>query len=51
MVEIQKMMNDVRDNISATMGKGNDISAAMTEVAQINEHVDGLVSKAESMLE
>lgn len=51
MVEIQKMMNDVRDNISATMGKGNDISAAMTEVAEINEHVDGLVSKAESMLE
>lgn len=51
MVEIQKMMNDVRDNISATMGKGNDISSAMTEVAEINEHVDGLVSKAESMLE
>lgn len=51
MVEIQKMMNDVRDNISATMGKGSDISAAMTEVAEINEHVDGLVSKAESMLE
>lgn len=51
MVEIQKMMNDVRDNISATMGKGNDISSAMTEVAEINKHVDGLVSKAESMLE
>ncbi|MBD5130410.1 MAG: 4Fe-4S dicluster domain-containing protein [Ruminococcaceae bacterium] len=51
MNEIQKMMNDVRDNISVTMGKGNDISAAMTEVADINNHVDGLVSKAESMLE
>lgn len=51
MIEIQKMMNDVRDNISATMGKGNDISAAMTEVADINEHVDGLVAKAESMLD
>ncbi|MCM1165058.1 MAG: methyl-accepting chemotaxis protein [Lachnospiraceae bacterium] len=51
MTEIQQMMNEVRDNISATMGKGNDISAAMTEVANINEHVDGLVSKAESMLE
>lgn len=50
MIEIQKMMNDVRDNISATMGKGNDISSAMTEVAEINKHVDGLVSKAESML-
>lgn len=50
MIEIQKMMNDVRDNISATMGKGNDISAAMTEVSEINDHVDGLVSKAESML-
>lgn len=51
MVDIQKMMNDVRDNISATMGKGNDISAAMAEVSEINDHVDGLVSKAESMLE
>lgn len=51
MVEIQKMMNDVRDNISATMGKGNDISSAMTEVSEINKHVDGLVSKAESMLD
>lgn len=51
MNEIQKMMNDVRDNISMTMGKGNDISAAMTEVSEINNHVDGLVSKAESMLE
>lgn len=51
MIEIQKMMNDVRDNISATMGKGNDISAAMTEVSNINEHVDGLVAKAESMLD
>ncbi len=51
MIEIQKMMNDVRDNISATMGKGNDISSAMTEVAEINKHVDGLVSKAESMLD
>lgn len=51
MLQIQKMMNDVRDNISATIGKGNDISAAMNEVSEINEHVDGLVSKAESMLD
>lgn len=51
MIEIQKMMNDVRDNISATMGKGNDISTAMTEVTEINQRVDGLVTKAESMLE
>lgn len=51
MVEIQKMMNDVRDNISATMGKGSDISEAMNAVSEINDHVDGLVSKAESMLE
>lgn len=51
MIEIQKMMNDVRDNISATMGKGNDISSAMTEVTEINERVDGLVTKAESILE
>lgn len=51
MVEIQKMMNDVRDNISVTMGKGSDISEAMNAVSEINDHVDGLVSKAESMLE
>ncbi len=51
MIEIQKMMNDVRDNISATKGKGNDISTAMTEVTEINNRVDGLVAKAESMLE
>lgn len=51
MIEIQKMMNDVRDNISATKGKGNDISSAMTEVTEINNRVDGLVAKAESMLE
>lgn len=51
MIEIQKMMNDVRDNISATMGKGNDISTAMTEVTEINQRVDGLVTKAESMME
>lgn len=51
MNEIQEMMNAVRDNISVTMGKGNDISSAMTKVAEINQRVDGLVAKAESMLE
>lgn len=51
MLEILDMMNSIRDNISATMGKGNDISSAMSEVTDINQHVEGLVSKAENMLQ
>ncbi|MDE7230034.1 MAG: 4Fe-4S binding protein [Oscillospiraceae bacterium] len=50
MLEILDMMKSIRDNINATMGKGNDISTAMNEVTDINQHVEGLVSKAESML-
>ena len=51
MTEIQSMMNGVCDNISETMSKGSDISTAMTEVTDINKHVEGLVTKAESMLD
>lgn len=51
MAEIGQMMNEVRDNIADTMSKGNDISSAMTEVSDINRHVEGLVTKAESMLD
>lgn len=51
MAEIQSMMNEVCDNISVTMSKGSDISGAMAEVSDINRHVEGLVTKAESMLE
>ena len=51
MLEILDMMNSIRDNINATIGKGNDISTAMNEVTDINQHVEGLVSKAESMLQ
>ena len=51
MLEILDMMKSIRDNITATMGKGNDISTAMNEVTDINQHVEGLVSKAESMLQ
>lgn len=51
MAEIGQMMNDVRDNISDTMGKGNDISGAMAEVSDINKHVENLVTKAEGLLE
>lgn len=50
MAKIEDMMNKVRDNISVTLDKGNSINSAMTEVSDINRHVDGLVSKAESML-
>lgn len=51
MTEIQSMMNTVCDNISVTMSKGSDISGAMSEVSDINRHVEGLVTKAESMLD
>lgn len=51
MAEIGNMMNEVRDNIASTMSKGNDISGAMTEVSDINRHVEGLVTKAEGLLE
>lgn len=51
MAEIGQMMSEVRDNITDTMSKGSDISGAMSEVADINKHVEGLVTKAESMLE
>ena len=51
MNEIQNMMNGVCDNISETMSKGNDISGAMAEVTDINKHVEGLVTKAEGMLD
>lgn len=50
MGEIQQKMNDIQDNITATMGKGNDISGSMGNVTEINERVEGLVAKAESLL-
>ncbi len=50
MERIEEMMNEVRDNISVTLDKGNSINSAMTEVSDINRHVDGLVAKAENML-
>lgn len=51
MNEIQVKMNEIQDNITATMGKGNDISGSMESVTNINDRVEGLVAKAESMLE
>ena len=51
MSEIQSMMDGVCDNIAATKSKGSDISGAMAEVTDINRHVEGLVTKAESMLD
>lgn len=50
MGEIQQKMNEIQDNITATMGKGNDISGSMGNVTEINERVEGLVAKAESLL-
>lgn len=51
MNEIQNKMNEIQDNITATMGKGSDISGSMESVTDINERVEGLVAKAESLLQ
>lgn len=51
MNEIQNKMNEIKDNVTATMGKGSDISGSMENVTDINEHVEGLVAKAESLLQ
>ncbi len=51
MNEIRQRMTQVSDNITTTLGKGNDINNSMSDVADINNRVETLVSKAESMLE
>lgn len=51
MDEIRKKMTQVSDNITTTLDKGNDINNSMSGVADINNRVETLVSKAESMLE
>lgn len=51
MDEVRKRMTQVSDNINTTLGKGNDINNSMSDVADINNRVETLVSKAESMLE
>ena len=51
MDEIRQKMTQVSDNITTTLGKGNDINNSMSDVADINNRVETLVSKAESMLE
>lgn len=51
MDEVRHKMTQVSDNINTTLGKGNDINNSMSDVADINNRVETLVSKAESMLE
>lgn len=50
MEQIRDMMNNVRGNIAETMNKGNDIGESMSAVTDINNRVDGLVTKAENIL-
>ena len=50
MESIRNMMNAVRENISKTMSKGTDIGNSMSAVTDINTRVDGLVTKAENIL-
>ena len=51
MDEIRQMMARVSDNITTTLDKGNDINNSMSKVADINNRVEGLVSKVESLLD
>lgn len=51
MDEIRQMMTRVSDNITTTLDKGNDINNSMSKVADINDRVEGLVSKVESLLD
>ena len=51
MDEIRQMMARVSDNITTTLEKGNDINNSMGKVADINNRVEGLVSKVESLLD
>lgn len=51
MDEIRQMMTRVSDNITTTLDKGNDINNSMGKVADINDRVEGLVSKVESLLD
>lgn len=51
MDEIRQMMTRVSDNITTTLDKGNDINNSMSKVADINDRVEGLVSRVESLLD
>ena len=51
MDEIRQMMTRVSDNITTTLDKGNDINNSMSKVADINNRVEGLVSRVESLLD
>ena len=51
MDEIRHMMTRVSENITTTLEKGNDINNSMGKVADINNRVEGLVSKVESLLD
>ena len=51
MDEIRQMMARVSDNITTTLDKGNDINNSMSKVADINNRVEGLVSRVESLLD
>lgn len=51
MDEIRHMMARVSENITTTLEKGNDINNSMGKVADINNRVEGLVSKVESLLD
>ena len=51
MDEIRNMMARVSDNITTTLDKGKDINNSMSKVSDINNRVEGLVSKVESLLD
>ena len=50
MQNILEMVNNMQRNITKTLGRGEDISSAMGDVTYITKRIDGLVAKADEVL-
>ena len=50
MQNILEMVNNMQRNITKTLGRGEDISSAMGDVTDITKRIDGLVAKADEVL-
>ena len=50
MQSILEMVNNMQRNINKTLGRGEDISSAMGDVTDITKRIDGLVARADEVL-
>ena len=50
MQNILEMVDNMQRNINKTLGRGEDISTAMGDVTDITKRIDGLVTRADEML-